>query len=60
VAIFAQGGVIAWEAALVMVPAVAVGGWAGVAIARRVPQAIVRGFVVAVGITLTVYYFVTG
>jgi uncharacterized membrane protein YfcA len=59
VAIFAQGGVIAWEAALVMVPAVAVGGWAGVAIARRVPQAIVRGFVVAVGLTLSVYYFVS-
>ena len=43
-----------------MVPGVAIGGYAGVWTARRVPQGIVRGFVVAVGLFLAVYYFVTG
>ena len=43
-----------------MIPAVALGGYAGVWIAKRVPQNVVRGFVVAVGLFLAVYYFVTG
>jgi len=58
--VFVSGGVIAWLQAIVMVPAVALGGYAGVWAAKRVPQAAVRGFVVAVGLFLAVYYFVTG
>ena len=60
VAVFVTGGVVAWPQALVMVPAVALGGYAGVWAAKRVPQNIVRGFVVAVGLFLAAYYFVTG
>jgi len=60
VVIFVMGGVVAWGPALVMIVAVAAGGYAGVALARRLPQGVVRGFVVAVGLFLTVYYLVTG
>ncbi|GAA2886894.1 hypothetical protein GGQ99_003462 [Aminobacter niigataensis] len=58
--IFASGGVVAWTAAAVMVPGVALGGYAGVWTARRVPQAIVRALVVAVGLFLAFYYFTKG
>jgi uncharacterized membrane protein YfcA len=58
--VFVSGGVVAWLQAIVMVPAVALGGYAGVWAAKRVPQNAVRGFVVVVGIFLAVYYFVTG
>jgi len=58
--VFVSGGVVAWPQALVMVPAVALGGYFGVWTAKRVPQNAVRGFVVAVGLFLAVYYFVTG
>jgi len=60
IVVFVSGGVIAWPQALVMVPGVAVGGYAGVWIARRVPQPILRGFVIAVGLALAAYYFITG
>ncbi|MGF9694914.1 sulfite exporter TauE/SafE family protein [Rhizobium sp. 0TCS1.26] len=58
--VFIGGGVVGWPQAVVMIPAVAAGGWAGVWLARRVPQTIMRVLVVAVGIALTIYYFVTG
>jgi uncharacterized membrane protein YfcA len=55
--IFIQGGVISWPEALVLIAAVVVGGWLGVGVARRFPLAVVRGFVIATGAALTVYYF---
>ncbi|AMS39922.1 membrane protein [Aminobacter aminovorans] len=58
--IFASGGVVAWTHAAIMVPGVALGGYAGVWTARRVPQALVRTFVVAVGLFLAGYYFTEG
>ena len=58
--VFAGGNVVAWLQAVVMIPGGALGGYAGVWLARRVPQAIIRGLVVAVGLLLAVYYFVTG
>lgn len=58
--VFVSGGVVAWPQAIVMIPAVAAGGYAGVWAARRVPQTIMRMIVVGVGAALTVYYFVTG
>ena len=60
IVVFVSGGVIAWSHGLVMTIAVALGGWGGVTAARRVPQPIVRGFVIAVGVVLTVYYAATG
>lgn len=58
--VFVSGGVIAWLQAVVMLPAVALGGYAGVWAARKVPQLILRSFVIATGLLLAVYYFVTG
>jgi uncharacterized protein len=60
IVVFISGDVVAWPEALVMIPAGAIGGYSGVWLARRVPQAVLRWCVVAVGTALTVYYFVTG
>lgn len=60
IVIFASGGIVAWMQAAIMVPGVTLGGYAGVWTARRVPQPIVRAFVVAVGLFLTFYYFTKG
>ena len=54
------GGVVAWPQALVMIPGVAIGGWSGVWVAKRVPQTVMRAIVIAVGLFLAAYYFVTG
>lgn len=43
-----------------MVPGAALGGYCGVWAARRVPQAVIRSIVVAVGLLLAAYYFFTG
>ncbi|MGB0960630.1 MAG: sulfite exporter TauE/SafE family protein [Halocynthiibacter sp.] len=55
--VFTWGGVIDWRAAVMLVPTTALGGVAGVWIARRVPEAIMRYVVIAVGVFLAVYYF---
>ncbi|MBX3529487.1 MAG: sulfite exporter TauE/SafE family protein [Rhizobiaceae bacterium] len=60
IVVFVWGGVVAWPQAIVMIPGVALGGWSGVWVARRVPQAYMRWTVIAVGLFLAVYYFVTG
>ncbi len=59
IVVFVGGGVVAWPAALIMIPASAVGGYSGVYIARRVPQWIIRALVISVGLLLSVYYFVS-
>ncbi|WP_299822103.1 sulfite exporter TauE/SafE family protein [uncultured Jannaschia sp.] len=56
--VFSSGGAVSWREGVVMLAAVAAGGWGGVAIARRVPQPVVRSFVIAVGLLLTAYYAV--
>ncbi len=60
IVIFVLGGVVAWPQAIVMIPAVAIGGWSGVWVAKRVPQSAMRAVVIAVGLLLAFYYFVTG
>lgn len=55
--VFVTGGVVAWLPALIMIPGGALGGYAGVWMARRVPQAVIRALVVAIGLLLTWYYF---
>lgn len=59
IVVFVLGGVVAWPQALVMIPAVAFGGYSGVWAAKRMPQNVVRGFVIAVGVLLALYYFMT-
>ncbi len=60
IVVFVSGGVVAWRQAAAMIPGGALGGYAGVWLAKRVPQNAVRGFVIAVGLFLAVYYFVKG
>lgn len=59
VIVFWSGGVVAWGPAVVMIPAGALGGYAGVWAARRVPQTFIRAVVVAVGLSLSLYYFLS-
>ncbi len=60
IVVFIVGGVVAWFEAAIMIPAGALGGYAGVWAARRVPQAVIRAIVVTFGLFLTGYYFWTG
>lgn len=60
IVVFSTAGAVAWYHAAVMVPGCALGGYAGVAAAKRVPQVILRWVVIAAGLGLSVYYFVTG
>jgi uncharacterized protein len=55
--VFSSGGVVAWLPAVIMIPAGALGGHAGVWAARRVPQSVIRAVVVGVGLLLSWYYF---
>jgi uncharacterized membrane protein YfcA len=50
-------GRINWTVAIVMAAASIVGGVLGMAWARRVPQPVLRGMILAIGITLTAVYF---
>jgi uncharacterized protein len=56
--IFIAAGKIFWSEAMVMGIATISGGYSGAWVAQRLPQAWVRSFVIFVGITMTVYFFV--
>ncbi|MDX3927508.1 MAG: sulfite exporter TauE/SafE family protein [Shinella sp.] len=60
IVVFTTGNVVGWSEAAIMIPAAAIGGYFGVWTARRVPQSVVRALVIAVGLVLTAYYFLTG
>jgi uncharacterized membrane protein YfcA len=60
IAVFSTAGAVSWLHAAIMVPAVALGGYVGVHAAKRVPQAALRWIVVAAGLGLSIYYFLTG
>ena len=57
VATFVIAGLVAWTHTLVLMGGALAGGAAGIAAARRVPALWVRIFVVVVGLTLTVVFF---
>lgn len=57
IAVFVTGGLVDWLHAAAMVPGVALGGYAGVWAAKRVPQSALRVFVICVGLALSAYYF---
>lgn len=58
--VFSSGGAVAWPQATIMLIAVGIGGYGGVHAARRIPQPLIRAFVVAIGTLLTAYYLFTG
>ncbi len=57
VAVFAVGGLIDWQPALLMMIGALIGGYAGAPLAKWLPKAMVRGFIVAVGLTLSSIFF---
>ncbi|PHP68535.1 hypothetical protein CSC94_00555 [Zhengella mangrovi] len=58
--VFTAGGAISWLHGIVMLPGAGLGGWLGVWLAKRVPQAVLRWLVIAIGVFLAGYYFFTG
>lgn len=54
---FIVAGAVSWPHTLVMIATATAGGYWGATMARRVPAAWLRRFVVAVGAGLTLYYF---
>ncbi len=57
VAAFVLAGVILWSQALVMTAGAVIGGYMGATFAQRLDPRAIRTFVGAVGIALTVYFF---
>jgi uncharacterized membrane protein YfcA len=57
IVIFVVDRQVRWDFALAMMAAAIVGGYAGARVARRLPAAVVRGIVVAIGLILAGYYF---
>jgi uncharacterized protein len=55
---FVLAGAVVWGPALVMIAGSLVGGYGGAAFARRLDPRVVRWFVIAVGVVMTVYFFV--
>jgi uncharacterized membrane protein YfcA len=51
-------GKVMWAQAIVMIAGAIVGGYFGAYYARKLPPAVVRGFVIAVGCSMTVYFFI--
>ncbi len=56
--IFIMRGVVAWPQALVMILGAIIGGYGGAYFARKIDQRWVRWFVIVVGVSMTIYFFV--
>lgn len=55
---FVLAGIIAWQAAVPMAIACAVGGWSGAALSKRITDMrLLRGFVIAVGLVMSLLFF---
>ena len=54
---FVLAGVVAWDVAPFMLAGAVAGGYAGARVSKRVDPRFVRGFVIAVGATLTAVFF---
>ncbi|HEY0835996.1 MAG TPA: sulfite exporter TauE/SafE family protein [Azospirillum sp.] len=57
VAAYAAGGAVHWTAALLMMAGTIAGGYAGARLARRIPANVLRPGIVAVGLVMTVLFF---
>lgn len=55
--VFAGLGAVAWPQTLVMLSGAVAGGWIGGRVGQKAPAWLIRGFVIAVGLLLSVYYF---
>ncbi len=57
VAIYAAGGIVQWRQALVMMAAAMLGGYLGARGARQLPPAVLRWSIVAIGLVMTLLFF---
>ncbi len=57
VVIFIVRGIVLWPQALLMVVGTIAGGYAGAYYARKIEQKWVRAFVIVVGVSMTIYFF---
>jgi uncharacterized membrane protein YfcA len=55
---FVIAGTIFWQYAVIMIIGAILGGYGGAAYAQRLDPKIVRRFVIAVGVAMTVYFFI--
>jgi len=55
---FVLAGAVVWQAAAVMVVGAIIGGYGGASVARRIDPRLVRGFVIVVGLAMTIYFFI--
>jgi len=56
-AIFIVQGQVVWRFCLAAMVAAAIGGYASASMARRVPQPVLRGLVVVIGLTMAAWFF---
>lgn len=57
VAIYAAGGIVQWKEALIMMVAATLGGYLGARGARKIPAPVLRWIIVAIGLVMTVLFF---
>lgn len=57
VAIYAAGGIVQWKEALIMMAAATLGGYLGARGARKLPPVVLRWSIVAIGLVMTVLFF---
>jgi uncharacterized protein len=58
--IFIADGQVVWRYCLAAMGAAAIGGYVSASMARRVPQRVLRGLVVVIGLTMAAWFFVRG
>lgn len=57
VVVFMASGSVNWKLAVPMLVSASIGGWLGATMARRMDRSVVRRIVIAIGISLTTWYF---
>jgi hypothetical protein len=57
IATFAAAGLVHWPQAFLMMAGAVAGGYGGAYLARRTDPRLIRGFVIAVGLAMSAYFF---
>jgi uncharacterized protein len=57
IVIFIVEGQVVWRFCLAAMVAAAIGGYTSASLARRIPQPVLRGLVVAIGLTMAAWFF---
>ena len=60
VVIYAVGGIVQWQQALIMMVAATLGGYLGARVARKIPAHILRWGIVATGLVMAGLFFAKG